>query len=503
MIKHNKLSIISGLILLISAMLLVGSCSERPTEGTSGHSLQIKINAAQMGLGEAEQLDLFILTVTAPDIETPIIGVLFLVDGFLVGEVIVPPGKNRHFVIEAYDAGRLIYRGETTTDIAAITGVIIEINLYPQVPMVKLSPRRMVIPQGSSFGLDLKVYNIMELNTITVSIIYNNDLLVVQGAELNPSLADSLALQYIGDVAGFGFQIFPRNEVRVGLLVDDSGYATLATVNFQTYAYSEDVVIDNIYIDYLELSKYLDSIPTAPVVREGSSVEMYRPTFSTVAYWRMNDDSTNNIVYDASGNNLNGVATGTYLEPGIHGMARVFNGDGDFVEVPDDNLLDITKEITISMYARFAGGVTQQTLMSKRAPDGNINYQISMTPTFNSANTIITFEYGTPPGHAYQVATPLMDNEYHQLAISFVFGDPTSALWMIDGRVIKEGSWVSGDGTAVPVANSSPLELGRQLSGNSSNYFWGGLDEVSISDSALDSIMIGIWRQSIITALKK
>ncbi|MEW5923575.1 MAG: LamG-like jellyroll fold domain-containing protein [Candidatus Zixiibacteriota bacterium] len=499
--KQIKLSATIGLVLLLSAILLIGSCSENVTDSNSGRKLQIKIDAAQMGLGVTEQLDFFVLTVTAEDLDAPITGILLLVDGYLIGEVTVPPGKARHFVVEAYEGERVIYRGETTVDIAATAGAYIEINLYPQVPLVKLSPRYLEVPQGSMFGLELRVYNILELNNITVSIIYNNDLLVVQGAELNPALADSAALQYLGDYAGFGFSIYRTNTITP--LVDDSGYAYLATVYFQSFIYNQDVMTDSIYIDMLWMYKSNeDSIPTASVVKEGSHVEMYRPTYSTVALWSMNDDSTNNIVYDASDNNLNGTATGTSLELGVYGTARTFNGDGDYVEVPDNNLLDITQEITISMYAKFAGGTFQQTLLSKRVPDGSINYQINMTPTFTSANTIVTFEYGTPPGHVYQVATPLIDNEYHHLAISFKYGDPASALWMIDGQVMQ-GSWVSGTGTAIPAANAYPLEMGRQLSGNTANYFWGGLDEVSISDTALDSILIGAMRQTITAGYKK
>ena len=498
--KQNKLYATIGLVLLISALLLIGGCSENVTDSDSGHKLQIRIDASQMGLGDADQLSFFLLTVTAADLDAPIYGHLLLMDGYLIGEVTVPPGKARHFVLEAYDGERLIYRGETTVDINAIAGTYLEINLYPQVQLVKLSPRYLEAPQGSEFSLDLKVYNILDLNHITVSIIYNNDRLFFNRAEVNPEMADSVTLEYITGVSGVGFMIYPRNEVNP--LVDDSGYANLATVYFQSYIYAEDVVTDSIYIDLLSMYKYPESsIPTDSVVKEGSHVELYRPSYSTVGLWNMNDDSTNNIVYDISGNNLSGFATGTYLEPGVYGTARVFNGDGDYVEISDNNLLDITQEITISLYARFAGGQAQQTLISKRVPDGSINYQINMTPTFTSANTIVTFEYGTPPGHVYQIATPLIDNEYHHLAISFKFGDPTSALWMIDGLVMQ-GSWVSGDGTALPSANSYPLEMGRQLSGETGKYFWGGLDEVSISDTALDSIMIGAMRRSAMAGYK-
>ena len=493
MIKLNNIKIIGGIVLLLAVLIIGAGCSDKSTSNLSGRALGIKINAAQMGPGAAEQLELFVLTITGPGITTPIIRELFLIEGFLVGEVIVPSGLDRLFTLEAFDAdGRLIYAGETVTDISIDGEMIVNISLYPQVQMVKVSPRSLLIPQGSYFGLDLKVYNIPGLNAISVIVSYNTDLLFAGGAELNPALGNIARLQYL-DISGFGFIVQATNEIDT--LVDDSGYATLATLYFQSYSYPEDVVIDDIGIGNLELYGYPAIIPTDSVVIDTSHVMMYRPSFSTVAFWSMDDDTTNNIVFDGSGNNLDGTATGTYLETGIHGMARVFNGFSDYVEVPDDDLLDLNEELTISMYARINADQTECILISKRIPEGEINYQVRVRQSMVSDQDILTFEFGTPPGNIYQTSAILMDNEYHHLALSFVYGDPSSALWMIDGQVMP-GVWATGNGTGIPGTNSEPLQMGRQLADGANYFYMGALDEVSISNAALDSIMIELLRRS-------
>jgi len=490
MMKFSKAVKIAGIMILAAVMAVVFGCSEKGTDYDIGPTLKIKIDAAQMGLVNAEQLETFILTVSGPGISPPITTELVLTDGFLIGEVVVPAGADRVFAVAVYDAqGVLVYYGETVTDISADGGAVVDIPLYPQVPMVKLTPRLFQLPQGASFGLDVKVYNILNLQDITVNVVYNTDLLVFESAVLSPELTDLAWLEFVFlDMQGFAFEVGHNNEV--GILVDDSGYVTLATVSFKSYTYPTEIVMEDIYIDYtLMFDDAQAVIPSNDVHYEGSHLEMYRPSFSTVAYWDMDDDPQDDIVYDASGNDMNGVATGTYLTSGYHGTARIFNGFDEYVTVPDSDLLDISEGITISLYALVNADETEGVLISKRVPDGDINYQIRVRQSFTSANDIISFEYGSPPGHVYEIVSPLRDYDYHHLAISFEYGDPSSALWMIDGKIVA-GQWVSGDGTALAPVNTSPLEMGRQPSDTANYYFMGGLDEVSISNTALDSSMI-------------
>ena len=501
--RTNKLSRLAGLIFLMTIMLFIGSCSEKGTATQPGQQLQIKIDTSRMGLASMEQLEYFILTVTGPGISTPIEGVMVLFEGYLVGEIIVPPGVDRLFALRAFDIdGRLIYYGETTADVGTDSDVIININLYPQVQMVKLTPRFMQIPQGSDFGLDVKIYNINHLNTVTVNIVYNNERLTFERAELDTSLTNLAWLEYTPlGMPGFAFMVGSSNEV--GSIVDDSGYVTLATVYFKSYAYEPEIVVEDFIIDYVALTNTsFETIPADSVYFDGSQVEIYRPSFSTVAYWSMDDDMLQNIVYDSSPNKLNGTAFGTYLETGYHGNARVFDGFSDYVEVPDNDLLDIDAEITVSMYVFFNVDQSGGVLFSKRVPDGDINYQIRMQSSFTSANDILMFEYGTPPGHIYQTTGILRDNAYHHLAISFKYGDPSSALWMIDGQV-RPGVWTTGNGTAATTVNTYPLQMGRQLSGETNDYFMGALDEISLSNKALDSIMIELLRNQIMIGKHK
>jgi hypothetical protein len=190
-------------------------------------------------------------------------------------------------------------------------------------------------------------------------------------------------------------------------------------------------------------------------------------------------------IYDQSANGLHGTATGTTAFSRISGSdARLFNGSSDFIEVPDNALLDIQNEIAISMwvYLDGAGLNPLSSLICKRTENGPINYQLllSIADGYKS----LLFRYGSSAYHTYRVDVPdnLTTGWFHVL-FSYRFGEPASAMMVIGyGCPIEmPGDWITGNGRESAPTASGVLTMGID-NASTTNYFAGGLDEVELFD---------------------
>lgn len=488
MINKNITKFFPGLCCTLIVISIMAGCSERIVNADQGNTLKIRINAKSASLGTIVLLDRFIMTVTGPGIERPVVVELELDDDaeFLTGKASVPAGHDRRFVVRAFnEAGIEIYRGEAVSDVKPDDVTEIIIYFYPQVPMLRLSPLYMDVPQNYRFALDVKAYNIPDLNTIDILINFSNFLMRPDTVIKDTGLSSDVVLTMLDVTADndYAFRVSNRNQT--GIIAADRDHATLATIIFTTYSSDSGVEITSLSIEPTYIMNTAgDSIPTADIYTDGSTIELYKPSYYLAAYWPMNENA-GDTVYDMSGNYLHGVAHGTSFTEGVYGMARFFDGIDDYVEVPDDSLLDIDEEITISLWARIDDSEIEGTLLSKRVPDGNINYQIRFAGSATSANDILEFQFGSPPGNAFRTTAILRDSEWHHIALSFVFSDTSSAQWVIDGQAV-EGSWDVSDEILIPEVNAHHLQIGRELSA-SPNYFHGELDDILIFEIALEA----------------
>ena len=217
------------------------------------------------------------------------------------------------------------------------------------------------------------------------------------------------------------------------------------------------------------------------------SISVAQAQDGLVAFWAL-DEETGNTIIDSSPNGLNGTANGTSIIDGVKGKARSFNGSTDFLEVPDNNLLDINGEITIMLWVKTDQAFVSRNAfpISKRVTDGEINYTVVLGQI--GGNSVIGFEFGASPGVIYYAEANFHDNQWHHFAISFQFGNPASARWVMDGNLVS-GTWYQGDGSQVPNTNAANLQIGRQLS-TSPCYYKGALDQIRIYNDALDETQI-------------
>lgn len=485
---------------LCFAIVAAPSCSDRITSA-GDQRIDIRIQASPGTSWNATQASSFVLTVTGPGIIAPIVADLALSGGTLVGNVVVPAGPDRLFRIDAFDAaGTLLFSGETTADVVGGSELALDIALVPQVPMIKVSPAYLETLQGDVLAMKIRVYKLPDIAGIHVSLASHRS---VGGTYLDVSVGNVVIDPQLAKVAGAAISVDGYYAVHIDVslrnladrIVDADGYVEIATVYYQTYIYEvspyETATFTPAAVSMTD--KAGAPLSTAGIHAENAVVLLHDPGARRVAYWDMRWGAVFSTIYDDSGNGLNGTATGTTIEYyGPFGDARLFNGSSDYITVPDNALLDLQNEITISMWIYLPAAAAPPPLSSlicKRNADGAINYQllleeVSGTDGFKS----LLFKYGSSKYHTYRVDIPdAQSTGWFHVLFSYRFGEPSSALAVVGaGCYIYQmtGTWIAGDGREAAPSTSGALYMGRD-NASPAAYLAGGLDEVELLDIAL------------------
>ena len=270
-------------VLLLATLALVTGCTDDPSSSIKPGQNSVALKAS-VGDPELLQLvDVFVLTVTGRDMD-PVVDTLYFDGRYISGEVSVPAGDNRLFVLqgiqfvpEAYPGIRIIYEGRTTASVRPDAVTPLPIAMVPMVPIVKLSPVGTTVESGSSFSVDLKIYNVPSLVALYVTISFDNNYVSPESAVPSPAFDPSVIFR-----AGMTNSDYPEYEVyisdnkeRTGI-VDADGYATLATITFSTSG-----IVGEPVISYLSFNRQVTSVEDADsvstvdnVLREESQVTL-------------------------------------------------------------------------------------------------------------------------------------------------------------------------------------------------------------------------------------
>ena len=202
---------------------------------------------------------------------------------------------------------------------------------------------------------------------------------------------------------------------------------------------------------------------------------LYSLDLGLVAHYPFHGDAS-----DQSGHGLNGTINGATLTEdrlGVTNRAFSFNGSSDFIDVPDDDALDLTSAITISTWINpVEVEVSSSYVVMKRddgATGGGSVYSLDYYPGMVRS----VFKYPWPGGGYNTILTtgntPITPNEWQHIVVTW------------DGATIIVYRNGSSDGTQAfasqTKASDSPLLIGRY----SGYYFNGKIDEVRIYDRAL------------------
>jgi len=165
---------------------------------------------------------------------------------------------------------------------------------------------------------------------------------------------------------------------------------------------------------------------------------------------------------------------------GPGGYALYFDGDGDYVMVPDAASLDLTVAFTVVAWVNIESYVEWASIVTKGYVDGDNNYTIHQSgPLGGSDFGRLRFTCDRPslPTSPYlESTTQIPLNEWHFVAATW---DGATMKFYFDGELDGSGAFVGP-----LLANDEALYIGADYPG-AVEYWQGMIDEVRIWNEAL------------------
>jgi hypothetical protein len=133
------------------------------------------------------------------------------------------------------------------------------------------------------------------------------------------------------------------------------------------------------------------------------------PTLATegiVSHWKF-DEGGGSIAYDSAGNN-DGTVNGATWTTGKMNGALSFDGSNDYVSVPHDTTLNITGDITISVWLYLNESPQTEAIVTKCVSNGGRNNPYDFMLTYSQLTLVRADASGSE--HVYSdVKFPLGD----------------------------------------------------------------------------------------------
>jgi hypothetical protein len=230
------------------------------------------------------------------------------------------------------------------------------------------------------------------------------------------------------------------------------------------------------------VSQSSDSQPAAPRCQSGNTPE---PT----AFWRAESTTT-----DVISGIVGGLRGDAGFGPGIVGNAFVFDGEGDFFEVPDGRAPHIgTRDFTISLWVKFASTQGEQVLIEDWIANRELAGRNGWTLTKLKTNVL---GFGTNAGGVDSEPLDLAIDTWIHVVARQADGEVST---FVDGRLVANGPLVKPNRSTDTTAS---LKIGHRGSPDDTPgsqdrrgfFLNGSIDEVALyighgpSDSAIRRI---------------
>lgn len=200
-----------------------------------------------------------------------------------------------------------------------------------------------------------------------------------------------------------------------------------------------------------------------------------------IAYWRLDEGSGTTATDSIS--SLNGTITNAVWADGYIGKALSFDGDGDYVAIPNDDSLQYEANESFSICLWFNASAGEMDYGA-----GGWLYDSSYwgkgcfirVGNGGGINFFIKDQLGTDS----QIWSKykLNDNQWYFIAAIRDVSDGKLYLY-IDGKFNNEG-W---DATTSSLSHQQPITIGKYDDNYSNSYFAGLIDEVMVFDRALSA----------------
>ncbi len=295
-----------------------------------------------------------------------------------------------------------------------------------------------------------------------------------------------------GNVNGRGGEVswrFYKDETAPGVFLLSPPFDSVSqdpAMHFEFSVFDSNAVTAWLYADTLPSADKLLRVFTAPADSTVLYYDMGRLPFevdpaSTSALWHF-DEGTGIAVYDESSNNnhgtlMNGAA---WTIDGQFGGAVLFDGDNDYISIPDNPSLDIDSASGAMTFEAwiypYQTADAYRTILAKRV-SAQTNYQVSL----DQATGNVLFYSGQWPEVFVSNVHPSI-NQWSYIAVSL---DATEGMV----RFYYNGQKLDSIPDAVfGHANTAPLMIGALNNGE--QEFLGLIDEVRISNHVLNDIDI-------------
>ncbi|MBI9109473.1 MAG: hypothetical protein JEZ04_22200 [Spirochaetales bacterium] len=197
-----------------------------------------------------------------------------------------------------------------------------------------------------------------------------------------------------------------------------------------------------------------------------SEPEPYHP--NTVSFWKF-DENRGVTAYDSIGSN-DGVIHGASWVSGHNGSALDFDGDSDWVEIPDDVLLNINEEITVVAWVKISEHKSSKIIEKETWNSGwSLNQDV-----WDGWEAGVFMQDGTRLGLGWGEGRPEL-NEWYHLAITY---DEEEFKFFVDG-VLKDSV---STGNTIKL-NNKPVSIGSDE--GMQKFFAGMIDEIALYDTAM------------------
>lgn len=211
--------------------------------------------------------------------------------------------------------------------------------------------------------------------------------------------------------------------------------------------------------------------------------EPFSADFSLVANYQLEGPSWNGTageVIDSSNSGLNGQAVGdARAYPAQVCNGALFDGTGDYIEIPDDPILDISDELTVMAWVN-AATLPSSDLMTIVSKDTNFEFHLDTAGRVfwwwnNSSGSSRSFTSD---------ASTLSTGTWHHVAITYSKSEGSQKIF-VDGVEANSQSYTNES----LINNSIPLHIGTDYAYRSRD-FNGSIDEVKIFERALSTAAI-------------
>ncbi|MBW8001841.1 MAG: LamG domain-containing protein [Planctomycetes bacterium] len=211
-----------------------------------------------------------------------------------------------------------------------------------------------------------------------------------------------------------------------------------------------------------------------------SFTTMPEPSAAPVAWWKFDEGNDVNVI-DSAGNN-DGILRGgtTWVTGKVGPNALQFDGSNDWVQIPDDDTLDIVGQMTISAWIKcndtgFTPIVAKQPGCSSDFYPGNYQLYIVLDKLKFAHETDSCSDY-----IAYESSSSVPENVWLHVAVTIVQGGDVNFYINGAGAGSQPQSGVFG------IVNDEPVRIGRF----GWSDFLGTIDDVQLYNKALNATEI-------------